>query len=139
MGRKRLVTHRRLVAIVDDEQDITTLLSDALKRIEGISIVAFNDPRIALEHFKTNFDAYALVISDFRMPGINGMELLKKVKDSNSYVRTILMTAFNLQDPELENFIENQTINKFLQKPIGLAVLLAEVNNQLHLYELNKK
>lgn len=139
MGRKRLVTDRRLVAIVDDEEDITVLFSDALKVIEGISLITFNDPRIALEHFKTNFDAYALVISDFRMSGINGMELLKKVKDSNSYVRTILMTAFNLQDPELEKCIENQIINKFIQKPIRLADLLAEVNNQLHLYEINKK
>jgi DNA-binding NtrC family response regulator len=139
LGRKRLVTERRLVAIVDDEKDITVLLSDALKRIEGISIVAFNDPKIALEHFKTNFDAYAVIISDFRMPEINGMQLIKQVKDSNSLVRTILMTAYDLQDPELEKFIENKTINKFLQKPIGLADLLAEVKNQLNLYEQNKK
>lgn len=78
MGRKRLVTKRRLVAIVDDEKDITVLFSDALKRIGGISIVAFNDPKIALKHFKTNNAAYAVVISDFRMPEINGMELIKK-------------------------------------------------------------
>lgn len=139
MGRKRLVTKRRLVAIVDDEEDITILFSDALKNIEGISLITFNDPRIALEHFKSYFDECALVISDFRMPEINGMELLKKVKESNSLVRTILMTAFSLQDPEFEKCIENQIINKFIQKPIRLADLLAEVNNQLHLYEINKK
>ena len=73
------------------------------------------------------------------MPEINGMELMKKVKDSNSLVRTILMTAYDLQDPELEKFIGNQIINKFMQKPIGLHDLVTEVNNQLHLYELNKK
>jgi len=139
VDRKRLVTKTRLVAIVDDEKDITDLFSDALKRIGGISIVSFNDPKIALKHFKTNNAAYAIVISDFRMPEINGMELIKKVKDSNSLVRTILMTAYDLQDPELEKFIGNQIINKFMQKPIWLHDLVTEVNNQLHLYELNKK
>ena len=139
VGRKRLVTNRRLVAIVDDEEDITALFSDALKRIHGISLITFNDPILALEHFKKNKDAYVLVISDFRMPEINGMELLKKVVDSNSLVRTILLTAYNIQDEELEKCIENQIINKFLQKPIRLTDLLEEVNNQLHLYELNKK
>ncbi|HKQ21466.1 MAG TPA: response regulator [Nitrososphaeraceae archaeon] len=139
MGRKRLVTKRRLVAIVDDEKDITGLFTDALKRIDGISIVAFNDPTIALEHFKTNFDAYAVVISDFRMPEINGIELLKNVKDSNPLVRTILVSAYSLEDPELEECIKNEIINNFIQKPIRLAHLLEEVNNQLHLYELNKK
>jgi hypothetical protein len=44
LGRKKLVTNRRLVAIVDDEEDISVLFSDALKRIEGITIVPFNDP-----------------------------------------------------------------------------------------------
>ena len=130
----------KLVAIVDDEQDITTLFQDALTRsIEGISVVSFNDATLAFEHYKDNKQNYAMIISDMRMPVINGVQLLKTVKDLNPSARTILMTAYDLQDPEIEKLIENQTINKFLQKPIGLAVLLAEVNNQLHLYEQNKK
>jgi DNA-binding NtrC family response regulator len=139
MGRKSLVTRKRLLAIVDDEKDITALFRDVLQRIKGISIVTFNDPKIALEHFNNNSAAYAVVISDFRMPEIDGMELIKKIKDSNPLVRTILMTAFELDDNLFKKYTEKQVINIFLQKPIGLDDLLAEVNNQLHAYELQKK
>jgi YesN/AraC family two-component response regulator len=39
-----------------------------------------------------------VIISDFKMPGFNGMEFLKKIKDSNPFVRTILMTAFEIDE-----------------------------------------
>jgi len=53
---------------------------------------------LALEHFQVNDYAYVLVLSDFKMPGLNGMELLKKIKDSNRFVRTILTSAFTIDD-----------------------------------------
>ena len=137
MGRKRLVTNRRLVAIVDDEEDISVLFSHALKRIEGITIVSFNDPQIALEHFQ-NKDAYALVISDFKMAGLNGMELLRNMKDTNKHVRTILMTAFEIEDSIFSDYIKNEIINGFFQKPVRITDLIKEVNTQLHSYEIQK-
>jgi DNA-binding NtrC family response regulator len=85
MGRKSPVTRKRLLAIVDDEKDNSVLFSDVLQRIKGISIVTFNEPKTALKHFKNNSAAYAVVISDFRMPEIDGMELIKKIKDSNPF------------------------------------------------------
>ena len=66
--------------------------------IKGITVFTFTDPLLALEHFQMNDRTYVLVISDFRMPGLNGMELLKKMKESNKSVRTILMTAFAVDD-----------------------------------------
>jgi CheY-like chemotaxis protein len=57
------------------------------ENIDSVNVVSFTDPVIALEHFSDK-DAYALVIADLRMPGLNGLELLKKVKTSNPNVRT---------------------------------------------------
>ncbi len=139
MGKKRLVTNRRLVAIVDDEDDINVLFSDALKRIEGVTIVPFNDPRIALEHFQKNKDDYVLVISDFRMPGLNGTELLRKMKETNKHVRTILMTAFEMEDVVLREYTKREIINSFFQKPVRLTELIEEVHGQIHSYEIQKR
>lgn len=87
-------TNNRIVSIVDDDTDIATLFRDALKpKIENL--YTFTDPVLALEHFHMNKHAYGLIISDFKMPGLDGMEFLKRVKKSNSKVRTILMTALN--------------------------------------------
>jgi DNA-binding NtrC family response regulator len=76
-----LSTSQRIVSIVDDELDITQLFHDALSNnIDDASVVTFNDPIIALEHYSKNKQNYALVISDMRMPAVNGLELLKKSK-----------------------------------------------------------
>ena len=129
---------KRLVAIVDDERDITVLFHDALDMIKGISIFTFTDPVMAFEHFKINKEHYVLIISDFRMPGLNGMELLKKMKDANPSVRTILMTAFEVNDVNFREYIKQKIINSFLQKPIKLADLHVEVVKQINIYNKTK-
>ena len=72
-----------MVSIVDDDPDIIMLFHEALKGISGITIFTFTDPILALEHFQVNEYAYVLVLSDFKMPGLNGMEFLKKIKELN--------------------------------------------------------
>ena len=51
----------------------------------------------ALEHFTENKQDYTLVISDLRMPSLNGLELLKRIKSSSPNVRKILMSAYNFE------------------------------------------
>jgi DNA-binding NtrC family response regulator len=132
------VASKRLVAVVDDEMDITFLFRDALETIKGISIFTFTDPKMALEHFKMNNEYYVLIISDFRMPGLNGTELLKKMKDTNPSVRTILMTAFEVNDVNFREYIKQNIINSFLQKPIKLKDLHVEVVKQINMYNKSK-
>ena len=127
------------MAIVDDEDDIVNLFRDALGTINGITVFTFTDPVMALEHFKLNKENYALVISDLRMPGITGTELIKELKKLNRFIRTILMTAFTINDNLFQEFAKKELINGFLQKPIHLDGLRAEVVNQLHTYELQKQ
>jgi len=93
-----LVTKKWLVAIVDDELDIVNLFRDCLRGINDILIFTFTDPFIALEHFITNKDTYFLIISDLRMPAMNGMKLLNVIKNVNCSISTTLLTIFNLDE-----------------------------------------
>ena len=131
--------NKRIVSIVDDDPGITMFFHEALRTIAGITTFTFTDPILALEHFQVNGYAYVLAISDFKMPGLNGMELLNKIKDSNRFVRTILMTAFTIYDNLFQEYTKKKIINGFLQKPIGLHDLIIEVNTQLDSYEVQKK
>jgi DNA-binding NtrC family response regulator len=124
-----------LVAIVDDELDIVNLFRDALNKIRGLSIFTFTDPLTAFEHIRMNKSKYAVVISDLRMPGINGMDLIYKIKKENPLIRTLLMTAFEIDDKVFENYTKNKIIDGFLQKPLKLSALKSEVRTQIDIYE----
>ena len=134
----QILASNRYLSIVDDESDITMSFHEALKSLPGITIFTFTEPQLALEHFKTNKDFYALVISDLRMPVINGFQLLKTVKDLNPEVRTVLITAFEVEHELFQEYTKKEIIDGFAQKPINRDNLLQEVRAQLHSYELLK-
>ena len=128
----------KLIAIVDDDLDITELFYDALIPINGILVFKFTDPIIALEHITLNLHKYALIISDFKMPGINGIEFISRVKRLNPYIRTLLMTAFEIKDSLFSQYVKQEIINGFLQKPIEIKDLLEEVNKQIHIHKIKR-
>jgi DNA-binding NtrC family response regulator len=126
-------TNKRIVSIVDDDIYIAQLFHQALsENIDGISVFSFNDPIMAFEHFTENKENYALVISDLRMPSLNGLELLKKVKDLNPKVRTILMSAYNFEEEELyQSYMIEAVINSTIEKPVTMNILYQRVTDQL--------
>ena len=129
--------NKRIVSVVDDDLDITKLFHIALyENVNGISAVSFNDPVIALEHFAANKDAYAVVIADLRMPGLNRLELLKKVKSSNPRVRTILMSAYNFDEDILFlKYMKEGIIDSSIDKPVTINRLCQRVKDELHVYQ----
>ncbi|MGA9745639.1 MAG: response regulator [Nitrososphaeraceae archaeon] len=112
------------VAVIDDEADLAYLFKEALSQIDGVQVFAFTDPSLALEHFQANHQNYMVIISDYRMPTMTGMELLSKIKDVNPAVTRIMMRAFEIQD---ELFQEYKCVDKFLQKPFLMTDLINEV------------
>ena len=126
-------TNNRIVSIVDDDIYITKLFDIALREnIDGISVFSFNDPIMAFQHFTENKENYVLVISDLRMPGLNGLELLKKVKTSNPKIRTILMSAYNFEEEELyQQYMIETVINSTIAKPVTMNRLYQIVREQL--------
>jgi DNA-binding NtrC family response regulator len=123
----------RMVSVVDDDVSTATFFHEALRQnIDGISVFSFIDPVKAFEHFTENKEKYALVISDLRMPGLNGLELLKKVKTSNPKVRTILMSAYNFEEEEkFQQYMEEAVINSTIEKPVTMNRLYERVREQL--------
>lgn len=133
-------TINRIVSIVEDDRSNVLFFHEALKGFSGITIFTFKDPLLALEHFQEFDYAYVLVISDFKMAGLDGFELLKSIKDINPLVRTILITAaFRFDNKIFQEYVKKKIINGFIQKPISLHDFLKEVDTQLQLYETQKR
>ena len=132
-----MTINNKIVGIVDDELDITQLYQDAIYgHINGISVVCFNNPVTALEHFIENKKDYALVISDLRMPNLNGLDLLSKIKMLNSNVRTILVSAYEVKEDKIfQKHMKDGTIDLFIEKPIPIDWLRQKVREQVKAYE----
>jgi DNA-binding response OmpR family regulator len=108
--------------VVDDDPDIARLIVQWLDR-DGFNVSAFTDPAIALEDFKLNCSTCSLILSDIRMPGMNGYEFIKKTKEIDKQAKVILMSSFDIEDKEFHNVLSDIKADGFLQKPFTLREL----------------
>jgi DNA-binding NtrC family response regulator len=114
------------IMIVDDEIDIAMFMKLSLQKW-GFNVDSFTDPFLALEHFHLNSKDYTIVISDIRMPGINGFEFVRKIREVKPKIKVLLMTAFDINTTVFSEELLATKVNGFIQKPISLKILNSEV------------
>ena len=119
-GKKKEPTNQMIIQVVDDEFDIVNLIKLCLQEI-GLNVVGFTDSSLAFEHFRINSKDCMLVISDIRIPGMNGFEFVRKIREINPVVKVLLMSAFEVNSAELSAGIGEAKIDGFIQKPVSLA------------------
>src|SRR3989339_226040 len=86
-----MVERKSRVLVVDDEEEIRKILSRILEQ-EGFKVVTAPNGQQAMQ--KICFDAPDAVLLDVRMPGLNGMEVLKKIKEIDDGLPVVLVTAY---------------------------------------------
>ena len=115
-------SENKYILAVDDDSDIARLAEQALSK-HGFKVSSFTDASMALEHFKANHKNCGLVLSDIRMPGMNGYELVMQAKKINPKVKVILMSAFEILEKEFYNLLPDIKVDAFLQKPFSIQQL----------------
>jgi len=123
------------VWIVDDDSSIRWVLEKALSNA-NISVGTFHDPEdllIALEHNQPE-----VIISDIRMPNIDGMTLLGKINDQFAHIPVIIMTAHSDLDSAVNAYQGGAF--EYLPKPFDIDDAIALANRALtHARELTSK
>lgn len=106
------------VFVVDDEKIVLSRLKRVLTKM-GLAVELFESPRAALEAMKAR--PPHLVITDVRMPGMDGLELLQRIKSSSEITEVIVMTGY----ASLEAAVEATKKGAFhyLDKPFELEQL----------------
>src|SRR3990172_2031805 len=89
----------RPVMIVEDDVGLSRLISDILSD-DGLSVRVFNDPYRAVAEFGNG--AFSLVITDVKMPGMDGIEVLEHVKRIDPHVPVIIVTAHATVDVSIQ-------------------------------------
>jgi CheY-like chemotaxis protein len=105
------------VLVLDDDFDLATLVKRILQKHRFKNVFAFTDPLLALEDFRINQKDYSLIISDIRMPVMNGFEFVREAKKINPKVKILLMTAFEIDDKEFAQALPKPKIDGLIRKP----------------------
>jgi two-component system response regulator (stage 0 sporulation protein F) len=110
-------THPPAIVVVDDESDALIILRRLFRDlVQDHAIVAVTTGQAALANFA--LCAVPLLITDYNMLGMNGLELIKAVKNISPQTRTVLITAYD--SPELQHRILIDPVDDYLVKPFPL-------------------
>jgi DNA-binding NtrC family response regulator len=122
------------ILIVDDDENIRKVLKTILEE-EGYAVDEAEDAKKAIEKSRRN--VYNLALIDIRLPDMEGIELLTRMKDTVPKMRKIIITGY----PTLQNAIEavNRGADAYILKPFDMEKVLATITEQLRKYEEEKR
>ena len=114
---------KKPIAIVDDEAELVNLYSEALQ-MSGYDVSSFSDPLLAYEHIRDNPDKYSLIITDYRMPLMDGLFFATKLADINRKLNIIIMVS------DHDDLKCNYKFN-IIKKPVSISKLIKLVNESI--------
>ena len=132
----------RRILLIDDDPDVTLTLKTVLEN-NGYAVDVFNDPIMALQNFKKAADEdttnekyhYDLVLTDIRMPIINGFELYQKIIEIDKNIKVRFLTASEINYEEFREKVAptiDDTVNCFIRKPVENQKLLNAVSELMN-------
>ena len=161
IGKDPSRSSRRRILVIDDEEDITFFLKEALEGSGGFEVVTFNDPLLALSSFNNKDNnnnnnlpsAYDLILLDIKMPKMDGFELYQEIqkridsttaaggirsRDDNyqgkngKKTKICFMTAFEVYYEALkELFPDSYPSMCFIKKPSSAEDLIKRISKEL--------
>ena len=120
------------IMFVDDEQNVLNALQRTLRH-KRWDIVVYNNPHEALAHLER--EQFAVVVSDYRMPEINGVQFLEYCRFRQKHAVRIILSAYTEKNGMLDA-INTAQIHRFIIKPWDEQALVSMIENALETYNL---
>ena len=119
--------------MVDDEPDVNITIKTALEENGDFKVETYNDAESALSGFKSDY--YDLAILDIMMPGTNGFQLFKKLREIDTKIKICFLTAAELAYlHEIDSDIINDlNTDCFVAKPVDTTDLINRLKGILSL------
>ena len=124
------------IVLVDDDTFILQVYAEKLK-VMGYDVIVFEDPYEALRFIYSNSSSIDLIITDFKMPILNGMDMIRCVRSEQIPCLAMILTAYvNDVDVEQARDLDVEVIGK----PISIRLLNEYIHSLLShrgIYSLN--
>jgi YesN/AraC family two-component response regulator len=118
--------------VVDDEKDILRIIKRDLEANNNntFKVDTFYSSELAIQAFDGHpKDYYDLVLTDIRMPKINGFELYRRIKEKNPSMKIAFITAFEINKEEFNKVLPSIDVKDFIIKPISMSDLSSKLKS----------
>ena len=117
--------------VVDDEKDILRIIKRDLEAdTNSFRVDTFSSSELALQAFDNHpKDYYDLILTDIRMPKINGFELYRRIKEKNPSMKIAFITAFEINKEEFNKVLPSIDVKDFIIKPISMCHLIDKLKS----------
>ena len=126
--------HQKRILLIDNEEGMCRMV-EAIMTDQGYAVTAYTRPQAAVGDFVPG--CYDLVISDVKMPGMDGLEVLQRIKDKESTIPVIMITAYATVEMSIQAL--RKGAYDMLTKPFEPEELLSRVRNALRQTELQEE
>jgi YesN/AraC family two-component response regulator len=119
------------VMVVDDEKDILRIIKRDLEADNNsFRVDTFYSSELALQAFDNHpKDYYDLILTDIRMPKMNGFELYRRIKEKNPSMKIAFITAFEINREEFNKVLPSIDVKDFIIKPISMSHLIVKLKS----------
>jgi len=119
------------IMLVDDDPDTLFTYKSFLSSFEGYTVKAFTDSKEALKHFaKMDPSYFDLVITDIRMPNLNGLQLYYRLTAINMAIKVIFVSALDAIE-ELTSILPAVNYNDIIRKPVEKEYFINKIRSVL--------
>lgn len=108
------------ILVIDDEKDLLVTLKKYLT-LKGHSVTTCDNGKDGIEESRRN--KYDLIITDIRMPGVNGIEVIKAVEKTDSKVRFLIITGYSIVGEVTDLIESSKRVHGYIFKPFKLGHL----------------
>jgi YesN/AraC family two-component response regulator len=118
--------------VVDDEKDILRIIKRDLEANNNntFKVDTFCSSELALQAFDSHpKDYYDLILTDIRMPKMNGFELYRRIKEKNPSMKIAFITAFEINKEEFNKVLPSIDVKDFIIKPISMSDLIVKLKS----------
>jgi CheY-like chemotaxis protein len=117
------------IVLIDDDQDLLVTFGSFLSS-EGFKVQIFSKSNEAIEYLMSSPHEYRIVITDIRMPEVNGLEIYQKIKSVNTNLKIMFVTALDAAD-ELLSIFSDVKKDDIIRKPIERDQFVKKVKNAI--------